>query len=114
MVHVELRFTVLEELTQFEKRCSLEKKFGNDTSNTEDVHGFGYSTILLTLNVLASQFRLLGTNLGILTCCVEPFRCDITSSTSRGVKVEGEVGRVIEREVGGLVGSEIGYIHPIP
>jgi len=54
MIYVELRFTVLEELAKFEKRCSLEEKFGNDTSSAEDIHSFGHSTILPTLDILAS------------------------------------------------------------
>ena len=116
MIHVELCFAVLEELAELEKWCSLEEKFGNNTSSTEDIHSFGYSTILLTLNILpcTSQFRLLSADLGIITCCVEPFRRDITSSASRGVKVEGEVGRVIEREVSRFVGGEVGDINPVP
>ena len=116
MIYVELPFAILEELAKLEKRRSLKEKFGNDTSGTEDIHSFGYSTILLTLNILActSQLRLLGANIGILTCCVEPFWCNIASSTSRGVKVEREIGRVVERKVGRLVGSEIGNIHPVP
>jgi len=114
MVHVKLPFTILEKLAKLEKRRSLEEKFGNDASNAEDIHGFGHPTILLTLNILASKFRLLGTNLGILACCVKSFRCNITSSAPRGVKVEREVGRVVEWEVSRLVGSEIGYINPVP
>lgn len=116
MIHVELRFAVLEELAKFEKRCSLEEKFGNDTSNTEDIHGFGHSAILFTLNILAraSKLRLLGANIWILACSVEPFWCNVTGSASGGVKVKGEVGRIVEREVSWFVGSEIGDINPIP
>ena len=97
MIHVKLRFAVLEELTEFEQRCAFEKEFGNDTSSTEDVHGFGHSPILLTLNILAcaSQFILLGANLGVLTRRVEPFRRDVTSSASGRIKVEGEIRRVV-------------------
>ena len=116
MIHVELGLAVLEQLTEFEQRCTFEKKFGDDTSGTEDIHSFGHSTVLLSLNVFPcpSQFGLLGTNLGILTCRVEPFGCNITSSASRGVKVEGEIGRVVEWKVSRLVRSEIRDIHPIP
>jgi len=116
MIYVELRFAILEELAKLEKRRSLEEKFGNDTSCTEDIHRFGYSTVLLTLNILActSQLRLLGANLGILTCCVEPLWCNIASSTSGGIKVEREIGRVVEWKVSRFVGSEIGDIHPVP
>ena len=90
MIHVEFRFTILEKLAKLEKGCSLEEKFGNDTSSAEDIHSLGHSTILPTLDILAcaSQLRLLGTNIGILTRRVEPFRCNITSSAPRGVEVE--------------------------
>ena len=116
MIYVELPFAILEELAKLEKRCSLEEKFGNDTSGTEDVHSFGYSTILLSLNILAcaGQLCLLGINFGILACCVEPLWCNIASSTSGGVKVEREIGRVVEWKVSRLVGSEVGDIDPVP
>ena len=114
MIHVELRFAVLEELAKFEKRCPFEEKFGEDTSSTEDIHSFGHPTVLLDLEILASQFRLLGADLGILTRRVEPFWCNVTSPASRSIKVEGEVGRIVEWEVSRFVGSEIGDINPIP
>jgi hypothetical protein len=103
-------------LAKFEKRCSLEEKFGNDTSSTENIHGFGYSTVFSTLNILAcpNQLRLPGGNFGILACCIETFWCDVTSSASRGVKVEGEVGRVVEWKVSRFVRSKIGDINPVP
>ena len=114
MIHVELRFTELEELTELEKWCSLKEKFGNDASSTKDIHSFGHPTILLTLNILPRQFRLLGADIGILSCCVEPFWCNITSSASGGVEVEGEVGRVVEWKISWLIGSKIGNINPVP
>ena len=114
MIHVEFRLAVLEELAKFEKRCTLKEKFGNDTSSTEDIHSFGHFTVLPTLDIIACQLRLLGANLGVLTCCVEPFRCNITSSASGGVKVEREVGRVVEREVSRLIRRKVGYIDPVP
>lgn len=116
MVHVEFCFPILEELAKFEQRCSLEEKFGNDTSSTEDIHSFGHSTILLTLNILActSQLRLLCADIWVLTCCVESLWCNITSSASRGVKVEGEIRRVVKRKVSRFVRSEIGDIDPVP
>jgi hypothetical protein len=116
MIHVELPFAVLEELAKFEQRRSFEEKFGDDASSTEHIHGFGHSTILSTFDILtcASQLGLLGADIWVLTCRVKPFRCNITSSASGGVKVEGEIGRVVEREVSWLVRSEVGDIHPIP
>ena len=113
MIHVEFRFTVLEELAEFEEGCPLKEKFGDDTSSAEDIHSFGHSSILPSLDILA-QLRLLGTNLGILTRRVEPFWRDITSSASRSVKVEREVRRVVEWEICRLVRSEVGDIDPIP
>ena len=116
VIHVELRFAVLEKLAKFEKWCSFEEKFGNDTSGTENIHSFGHSAILPTLNILACacQLRLLGANLWIFTRCVESFWCNVTSSASGGVKVEGEVGRVVEGEISRFIGSEIGDINPVP
>lgn len=116
VIHAEFCFAVLEELTEFKQWCPLKEKFGNDTSDAEDVHCFGHSAIFLALNVLACscKLRLLGTDLGIFTCSIESFRGDITSSTSRGVKVEGEIGRVIERKVSRFVGRKIGNINPVP
>lgn len=113
-IDIELSFSILVELAKGEKRGSFKEEFRDDTTCAEAVHRLCDLSISLAQYLFLRQLEFLCTDFRIGVMGVEAFGSDVACSAAGGVKVEGEIGGVVEGQVCGLVGCKVGDIHPIP
>lgn len=127
-IHTELSLPVLEQLTQTEQWSTFQEELRQYASRTETVHRLGDfpfslpisflpfspTSSTLPLSILLPRFLFLSRRFRLLLCSVEPLRGDITRSSPTCIKEERIICWVIQGQVCGFVGREVGEVEPVP